>query len=199
MTTTVDLIRHGEPVGGRKYRGQIDDPLSEKGWRQMREAVADHHPWQQILSSPLLRCREFAQELAQRHTLPVETDPRWMEIGFGEWEGKTADQIRAEDPLKLHRFMQDPITHRPPGAELMTDFHQRISSAWQDLLNRYIDQHTLVVCHAGVIRMSMLYLLGMPMKHVFRVQVSNASITRFVLERVDEEWFPRLHFHGGRL
>lgn len=199
MATTVDLIRHGEPVGGRKYRGQIDDPLSDKGWRQMREAVADHHPWQQILTSPLLRCREFAHELAQRHQLPLETDPRWMEIGFGEWEGKTAEDIRAEDPQKLQRFMQDPITLRPPGAEPMTDFHDRISSAWQDLLTRFAERHTLVVCHAGVIRMSMLYLLGMPMKHVFRVQVSNASITRFVLERVDEEWFPRLHFHGGRL
>jgi len=31
-TTTIDLLRHGEPVGGKRYRGQIDDPLSEKGW-----------------------------------------------------------------------------------------------------------------------------------------------------------------------
>lgn len=199
MTTTVDLIRHGEPIGGRKYRGQIDDPLSDKGWRQMREAVADHHPWQQILTSPLLRCREFAQELAQRHDLPFETDPRWMEIGFGAWEGKTADEIRSEDPQKLARFWQDPITYRPPGAELMTDFHNRISSAWEDMLKQFGGKHILVVCHAGVIRMSMLYLLGMPLQHVFRIQVSNASITRFVLERVDEAWFPRLHFHGGCL
>ena len=38
--TLIDMIRHGEPVGGRRYRGQIDDPLSEKGWRQMWAAVA---------------------------------------------------------------------------------------------------------------------------------------------------------------
>ena len=44
VNTTIDLIRHGEPVGGRKYRGQIDDPLSDKGWTQMRQAVADHKP-----------------------------------------------------------------------------------------------------------------------------------------------------------
>ena len=42
MQTTIDLIRHGEPVGGRKYRGQTDDPLSEKGWAQMWAAVGDY-------------------------------------------------------------------------------------------------------------------------------------------------------------
>ena len=40
IVTRIDLIRHGEPVGGRRYRGQIDDPLSEKGWKQMREECA---------------------------------------------------------------------------------------------------------------------------------------------------------------
>ncbi|MEK6748901.1 MAG: histidine phosphatase family protein, partial [Pseudomonadota bacterium] len=38
-TTVVDMIRHGEPVGGKRYRGHRDDPLSDIGWRQMREAV----------------------------------------------------------------------------------------------------------------------------------------------------------------
>ncbi|MEJ2359907.1 MAG: alpha-ribazole phosphatase [Gammaproteobacteria bacterium] len=199
MTTIVDLIRHGEPVGGRKYRGQIDDPLSDKGWRQMREAVGEHRPWQQILTSPLRRCDEFARELARRHQLPVHSDPRWMEIGFGDWEGRTAAELKAEDPDILHRFWRDPIRHRPEGAEPMQDFHDRIKAAWQDLLTSFADQHTLLVCHAGVIRMSMLYLLGIPMQHVFRIQVSNASITRFELEQVDGEWFPRLHFHGGCL
>ncbi|MHB1590203.1 MAG: histidine phosphatase family protein [Sulfuricella sp.] len=40
-STTIDLIRHGEPVGGRRYRGRTDDPLSEKGWNQMWTAVGD--------------------------------------------------------------------------------------------------------------------------------------------------------------
>lgn len=199
MTTIVDLIRHGEPVGGRKYRGQIDDPLSDKGWRQMREAVGEHRPWQQILTSPLRRCSEFAKELADRHQLPLQSDSRWMEIGFGDWEGKTSAELNAEDPDTLLRFWQDPIRHRPRGAEAMQDFHARVSEAWQDLLAQYAGQHSLVVCHAGVIRMSLLHLLGMPLQHVFRVQVGNASITRFELYQYDGQWFPRMQFHGGRL
>jgi alpha-ribazole phosphatase len=199
MTTIVDLIRHGEPVGGRKYRGQIDDPLSNKGWQQMRAAVGDHRPWQTILTSPLLRCSEFAKELAQRHQLPLHTDARLQEIGFGEWEGKTAAEIKASDPDILQRFWQDPIAHRPSGAEVLQAFYDRVSAAWQDMLAQHTDQHILVVCHAGVIRVSLLRLLEIPLQHVFRIQVGNASITRIELDQFQGQWFPRLLFHGGQL
>jgi Fructose-2,6-bisphosphatase len=66
MSTTIfDLIRHGEPAGGQMYRGHKDDPLSEQGWQQMRNAITGDDKWDHILSSPLLRCREFAAELAK--------------------------------------------------------------------------------------------------------------------------------------
>jgi len=199
MTTIVDLIRHGEPVGGRKYRGQIDDPLSEKGWQQMRAAVADHRPWHRIYTSPLTRCSEFAHELAQRHDIPLHSDDRFKEIGFGAWEGKTAAELKSADPQMLQRFWHDPAAHQPLGAEPVQAFLNRVSQAWQDLLSRHPEEHILIVCHAGVIRASLLHLLGFPIEHLFRVQVSNAGITRIELERFDAEWFPRLVFHGGRL
>jgi len=60
QTTTVDLIRHGEPEGGVKLRGWLDDPLSAAGWQQMRAAIAGNNAWQQIVTSPMLRCRELA-------------------------------------------------------------------------------------------------------------------------------------------
>ena len=70
MTTTFfDLIRHGEPAGGHKYRGHRDDPLSELGWQQMRDAIGQHEQWDHI-SSPLLR-REFARELSEQRNIPV--------------------------------------------------------------------------------------------------------------------------------
>jgi alpha-ribazole phosphatase/probable phosphoglycerate mutase len=96
VTTTLDLMRHGEPVGGRRYRGQIDDPLSEKGWAQMHAAVGDAAPWTRIVSSPLLRCRAFAETLSDRHGLPLALDDRLKEVGFGDWEGKSAAEIEQD-------------------------------------------------------------------------------------------------------
>lgn len=198
-TTIIDLIRHGEPVGGSKYRGHIDDPLSEKGWRQMREAVAEHNPWQAVVSSPLSRCCEFAEQVAQRYGLPVEIDDRLMEIGFGEWEGKTKDEISASDADALRRFYDDPIQHRPPGAETLDEFSERVTSAWQYVLQRHHGQHVLLVGHAGVIRMLMCHVLGMPMAHMFRINVVNAGITRIRIDGHGDDALVSLMFHGGRV
>ena len=199
VNTTIDLIRHGEPVGGRKYRGQIDDPLSDKGWRQMWEAVADHNPWNVIISSTLSRCIEFAQELGQRHAIEVIREPRFIEIGFGEWEGRTANELNQIDPYKVQRFLTDPLNNTPPGAETLYEFEARIIEAWNDVLLQHAGQHLLLVGHAGMMRMIMRHVLEMPLERMFRIQVANAAITRIRVEHTGETSFPRLLFHDGRL
>ncbi len=200
MTTTIiDLIRHGEPVGGSRYRGQIDDPLSDKGWRQMREAVADHCPWQSIVSSPLSRCADFATEVAERHQLPLSFDERFMEIGFGDWEGQTRAQISAQDPHALQQFYSDPIQFRPPGAETLHDFQTRVVSAWDELVANSLGQHCLLVAHAGAIRMIILHLLAMPLERMFRLYVRNAGISRIRIDGEGDEALSSLMFHDGNL
>ncbi len=199
QSTTVDLIRHGEPVGGRRYRGHLDDPLSEKGWRQMREAVGEHHPWDLIVSSPLVRCADFARELSARHGLPLQIEPRLKEIGFGAWEGKTADELEAAEPGCLWRFYQDPLNRTPPGAEPLAAFRDRIVAAWEALLAEHAGRHLLLVGHAGMMRMILRHVLQMPLENVFRIQVANACISRIQVDGHGSEALPRLLFHDGRL
>jgi len=197
--TTLDLMRHGEPVGGRRYRGQTDDPLSEKGWAQMRNAVGNHCPWQAVISSSLLRCADFSRELAEHHQLPLEIDARLIELGFGAWEGRTPDELTTADPETLNRFRSDPLMHAPPSAEPLTAFRDRIISAWGSLLEHHGGKHVLVVAHAGVIRMIVAHVLNVPLQHLFRLQVLNAGITRICVEKHDGQLFPQLLFHGGNL
>ena len=178
MNTTLDLMRHGEPVGGRRYRGQIDDPLSEKGWAQMHAAVGESVPWTRIVSSPLLRCRAFAETLADRHGLPLALDERLKEVGFGAWEGKSAAEIEQDAPGTLARFKADPIRARPQGAEPLEDFHARVAAALDDLLVQHADQHVLLVGHAGVMRMALAWALQIPLEHAYRIEVATASLTR---------------------
>lgn len=193
--TTLDFIRHGEPVGGRKYRGQIDDPLSETGWKQMRAALGDHVPWTRLVSSPLSRCRAFAEALAEQHGLPLEFEERFKEVGFGVWEGKTAAEIESEAPGTLARFKADPIDARPPGAESLDIFLARVATGIESILRTHPGEHILIVCHAGVIRMALAHALVIPLANAYRIEVAGAGITRLRFDSARAS----LVFHGGRL
>lgn len=193
--TIIDLLRHGEPVGGRRYRGQIDDPLSEKGWREMWHAVSGETPWQHIVSSPLRRCRDFAGSLSDKLQIPVEYDERLKEVGFGVWEGKTADELRAEDPDILNRFYHAPIEHRPTRAEPLDQFSARVNAALDQSILRHAGKHLLIVAHAGVIRAVLTRVMGAPLASMYRLSIASASISRIV---IDDPRPPTIHFHGRR-
>lgn len=199
VTTLLDFIRHGEPVGGVRYRGQTDDPLSDTGWRQMRAAIGKERPWEVIVSSSLSRCLAFAEELSEETKLPLEVDDRLKEIGFGEWQGKTCEEITQYDPGVLQRFYRDPTTYRPDGAEGLAEFKHRIVAAVNDILNRHSGKHILVVCHAGTIRMVIGHILDVPLSNLFRIKVANAGITRIEYAEQGEEFLGQLVFHGGAM
>ena len=191
MTTYIDVIRHGEPVGGRRYRGySVDDPLTEKGWTQMRAAVANNTPWQHIVSSPLKRCLEFSQELADHLQISYSTEDNLKEIGFGDWEGKTPEEILAEDSEALNHFYKDPVNNRPPGAEPLGAFSARVWDAYLSILENHKDEHVLVVAHAGVARAITANILKMSLDDVYsRLKVEYAAIIR---TSVDEGYPPKL-------
>ncbi len=189
----IDLIRHGEPEGGARYRGHgVDDPLSPRGWTQMETAVGEHRPWQAIVTSPLRRCRAFAERLAARHGLPCQVDEDLKEVGFGAWEGKTRAQVQAEDAASYHAFYRDPVGARPPGAEPLEAFLARVGRAW-DRLQARDEPHLLVVTHAGVVRALVALALEAPPAALYRLQVDNAHLTRIAL-RADSA--PTLVFHN---
>jgi alpha-ribazole phosphatase len=181
--TQVDLLRHGEPVGGARYRGQRDDALSEKGWQQMWQAVEGRSEWQQIVTSPMRRCNSFALALGERLHLPVHQEPRFKEVGFGEWEGRTRVELEALIPGQVARFLRDPVNSRPPGAEPLAEFTGRVQAGFIDLLEQFAGQSVLVVAHAGVIRAVMAYILEVPTERMYRIHVANAGLSRIRTDR----------------
>ena len=200
--TIFDLLRHGEPVGGRKFRGWVDDPLSPLGWEQMRTRVNHPRvPWTRIISSPLRRCAEFAHELAELHSLPLEFEPNLREISFGAWDGQAVAQIEATQGAALNAFWDDPISAPPPAGENLLSFSQRVNQVGQALLERYPAEHLLLVCHGGVIRALLCQWLGMPLQHFWRIEVPYAALSRTQLyqDAETQQTYPLLMFHNGQL
>jgi alpha-ribazole phosphatase/probable phosphoglycerate mutase len=181
--TEIELLRHGEPVGGTRFRGRRDDPLSERGWRQMWDAVDGRPLWEQVVSSPLLRCHAFAEALCARHGLPLRAEPRFAEVGFGAWEGYTREALERQDPGQVDRFLRDPVSQRPAGAEPLDAFVARVRTGFEELLDRHAGQRVLVVAHAGVIRATLATVLDIPPATMYRIHVANAGITRLRTDR----------------
>ena len=177
--TVVEFIRHGEPVGGSRYRGHgIDDPLSERGWGQMWRSVGNADYWDIILTSPLARCADFAHRLGEERKIPVRILDDLREIGFGAWEGMTKEEVLDSRPEEFHKFYEDPIAHPPENAEKVENFFTRISLIYEIFLEKYSGKRILVVAHAGVIRAALMHAIGAGPGQMYNVEIRNGMISR---------------------
>ena len=162
----IDLLRHGEPTGGDRYRGDgVDDPLSPRGWDQMWAAVGAAAGWVRVVSSPLQRCRAFAEALGERLQIPVSVEPELREVA-SRWPGA------------LEAFHADPVTHRPRGAEPLEAFCGRVSRALDRLWQAAGAGPVLVVAHAGVLRAAAVQALRMPLRSMYRLRIGYAGCVR---------------------
>lgn len=150
-TMRMDLLRHGD-TGQRSYRGQLDDPLTDIGWSQLRDAVVGRD-WDVIVSSSMQRCAAFARELARERGLPLALDARLVEYHFGHWQGVPIEDLAETQGEALGRFWSDPGANPPPGAETFAAFGQRLSAALDDIVRRHGGQRVLVITHGGAIRL----------------------------------------------
>lgn len=182
MSITLDLMRHGEPEGGKRFRGHsIDDPLSAKGWQQMRDAVNERATWDGIVTSPLLRCQQFSTELAEQRQINCDTIDGLKEIGFGAWEGKSRAIVKAMHAREYANFYANPEQNPPKDAEQLGVFYRRVLAVLRQLQDDYDGQHLLLVAHAGVIRAILAYALDTPLNAMFKMQITNACLVRIEL------------------
>jgi len=183
MSTTIDLLRHGEVAGGLRLRGYQDDPLSDKGWQQLRDVT--HHkavPWQHVVTSPLQRCALFAEETATQYKLDCHINDGFKEISFGDWEGQLVSDLYDKHPRDMHDFWRNPADITPPNGEPYPQFEQRIQAAWKEIIHTFEDKHIILVAHGGTIRCILRIVLNFPMQNFFSIDIPNASLSRIIID-----------------
>ncbi len=181
--TRIDLLRHGEVAGGRRFRGSTDDPMTERGWAQMWAAVEKDGPhWNRIVASPLTRCAAFARALGERFSIPHVLDTRFREMHFGAWEGCSAGELMVTDAQALVRFWENPAKHTPPGAEPLSCFEARVLNAWREVIAEYAGEMVLLITHGGVIRVILRHVLHYPIKRMLQFEVGYAAMQRVRVE-----------------
>ncbi|THB74672.1 MAG: histidine phosphatase family protein [Gammaproteobacteria bacterium] len=195
--TTIDMIRHGEPQGGTRFRGYLDHPLSELGWQQMQDAVAGYHGWDLVCSSPLKRCSEFAKKLSYERNIPLQIVEQFKEVSFGDWQGKTYEEVEQVTPGAVDRFFADPVENQIPNSEDFDVFNARVHEAFTKLIADNDGKRVLLVGHGAVIRSALNLMLDLPMNNIFRIEVQFASITTIRVERSEAGLKYFLVAHGS--
>jgi broad specificity phosphatase PhoE len=176
------LARHGQSVSNavRRFQGVQDVALSELGERQaaaLGQALR-HRRVTAVYTSPLERARRTAEIAVEGLGLSVTQVHELRELSLGDWEGQTVEEISSLPGDPYTQWVRDPVACLPPGAEPLADVQLRVVGAMAAIAAAHPDgQEALVVCHGGVISAYLAYCLGLPLSSIWRLTLSNGSIT----------------------
>ena len=171
----IHFIRHGaidETLAG-KYIGTTDVPLSDKGKLALRKLDYEmKYPFTQVVfSSPLKRCTETCKILYPNLTPLIIANLR--ECNFGEWEGKTADELKEDEDFQ--KWLAGDNTVKPPRGESNADFIRRVCRMFESIVEGLMKTGTTesaIVTHGGVI-MTLLAVYGLPQAKPFEWTMDN--------------------------
>ena len=75
------------------------------------------------MTSPLARAQQTAARIAAASGASLETDPRLIELDYGEWDERRVTDVPADAAA---RWRADP-TFSPPGGESLAELRARVA------------------------------------------------------------------------
>lgn len=199
QVTIIDFLRHGECHGGEIFRGTTDVELTEAGWSSMLrviEAQKQEGLWEHIVTSPLQRCRLFAEQIHAEHSIPYSVEHEFREMDFGDWEGQDVNKIRQQENEKVSALFHSPENFQAPNGESMSDFGERLFTCSNKVLEEHRGKHLLFIQHGGTIRMLLTHLLGMPVSSMARFNVPYSCFSRVQIHHYENTDASYLVFHN---
>jgi len=184
--TRLIIIRHGETdwnIEGR-YQGQADPPLNKKGFSQARKLASEltKTGLDVIFSSPLQRAFQTAKVIAEPLNIPVNIEPRLMEIHQGEWQTLLVTEIAARYPEVFHLWETQPWTVRIPGGESIFQVQQRVNAAVDEMVSQHRNKCIGLVCHRIPISLIKMRYQGLNPDLVRSIQLPNTYWEQIILK-----------------
>jgi broad specificity phosphatase PhoE len=178
------LIRHGQPAGhdGRCI-GHYDTELALSAVDGLhRLATSAVQPPSFIMSSDLTRAVESARALGSEWKAKVRLDRRLREMSFGNWEGRTWEDIGRR---ALDAWGADWTRVAPPNGESGVEFEGRVRDALNVLLVLALSapRQIAVVSHAGWIRVATTVLLNEPLASALDRSIDYARAAVFTVSK----------------
>jgi alpha-ribazole phosphatase len=179
----------------RRFIGHLDVPLSPLGEAQLgalAHRLRGFH-LDAIYCSDLVRTRRSAEILAGPRGLSPIVEPALREFAMGRWEGLTAEEIRALDPLAFDAWMGDVGRFQFPEGESLPDLYARVWPAFERLVARHAGGTVAVVAHGGSNRAILCRALGLPPERLLALGQDYGALS--VLEWSGPRWALRVLNH----
>jgi alpha-ribazole phosphatase len=176
------LVRHGRTPANAAglLQGRMDQDLDDHGRGQAAAVaafVSELCDVDSVVSSPLRRAHQTAAAFGR----PIETDERWMELSYGEFEGTP----HAEVPSEAWQRWRDDAHFTPDGGESLAELDRRVRAACEELADRATTENVVVVSHVSPMKSAVAWALGVDIGISWNCHLDQASVCR-------------IHFRSGR-
>jgi probable phosphomutase (TIGR03848 family) len=180
---TVLLVRHGRTTANTSGVLAGWTPgvrLDETGAAQVRalgERLAKV-PLAAVVSSPLERCRQTADAVAERRDLEVQSDDRLGEARYGDWTGRTLKELVKEPLWKVVQQHPSAAVFPGPEGEGLAQTQARAVSAVREWNAKLGPGAVWLACsHGDVIKAILADALGLHLDQFQRIVVDPASVS----------------------
>ena len=179
------LVRHGQTAANAQnlLQGHVNHPLDEVGLAQVSllgGALQKIAPVSRVVASPLQRAQQTAQAITQglSQHIEVETDPRWIELNYGDFDGQPVSSVSSEQWATWRTDEH----FRPPHGETLAELSVRVHEAIDALLADSVSAHIVVVSHVSPIKAAVAWALGVGVEVSWRTALDRASMTTVRLD-----------------
>lgn len=173
------FVRHGQPQWAIDGMSQVDPGLTTLGHEQAllaaKRIANDSKPVHKLIVSPAVRSQQTAAPIAEAAGVEPVTIDDLVEVKMPDWEGVTEKAV-IEIFKQSRNRSPDEWWEGLPGGESFRTFHNRVTTALDDLLAdhgmaRSDDQRwhvkgepgrIVVVAHGGTNSVCLTHLLGIP-------------------------------------
>ena len=187
MSLKLHFLRHGQTDMSRenKFCGSGLDPGLTADGEEMAQAFADSYAskkWQAIYTSSLQRTIGTAAPLCNAVAMGSQVCADLNEIGYGQWEGLSKEEVDATYHDDYISWLADPAWHAPTEGELAVEIARRALRVLEEIERDHTDGNVLVVSHKATIRIILCSLLGIDVgrfRYRLACPVGSLSIVEF--------------------
>jgi len=180
MTKSVYLLRHAS-TGEEKlvFKGTADEPLSEKGRREAAKLgekfKLENIRFDAVFSSPLSRAAHTAVLASGLPAEAVRIHHGLTDINCGDWETRSVESVKREEPALFETWMKKPAEFAFPGGESVADAALRARRFLDEITAARGPETLLVVTHRLIINVMVLGALGIDLNSYWRFRYDNCS------------------------